>query len=145
MKVEAKLTGFEDLSRLLKQLPQKVEDKILQNATMAAAREGAKAIKAAAPSGLEQSPMSQKYGSLKKNIKAKPLKKLRREKGLRGARISTGAAFWGYFYEKGTRYQPARPYFDNAFENSASSMGEILRTKIAEGIEKMADTFKGKR
>lgn len=142
MKFEGNLQGFDQLSRVLEDLPVNVEKRILQTATTSAIREAAKEIRKAAPSSEDekQSPASQKYGKLKRNIKVMRLR--RNEKGARSARVHTGRAFWGYFLERGTRYIPANPWFAPAFERSQENIIKKLAEKLTEGIYKEVNKLK---
>ncbi len=130
--------GFEELSRKLQQLPDKVINKVVQSATTSAIREGAKEIRKSAPKGQEPSTPQKKYGykPLRKSIKVKRLKPLDRYE--RAAKIDTGDAFWATFYELGTSKQPARPFFANAFRRSEARMIAKLAEKLGLGIEKEA-------
>jgi HK97 gp10 family phage protein len=142
MKFEGKLQGFEQLSRVLEDLPVNVEKRVLQNATTSAIREAAKEIRKSAPSSEQnqQSEASKEYGKLKRNIKVMRLR--RNEKGARSARVHTGRAFWGYFLEMGTRYIPARPWFAPAFERSQENILKKLAERLKEGIYKEVNKLK---
>ena len=132
--------GFKEAEQLLKQLPQRVENRVLQNATMAGARVMRKTVKAEAPRGdkNKQSPASKQYKHLYQNIDVKPLRSLRRKKGIRGARVSTGKAFWGLFLEFGTRYITAQPWFRPAVTKARNAAVAALREKLGTGIEREA-------
>ncbi len=132
--------GFAEAEKLLKQLPQNVENRVLQAATMAGAREMRKAVKANAPKSAkgERSPSSKQYKRLSQNIKAQPLKSARK-KGKRGARVFTGNAFWGMFLEFGTRFIAARPWFRPAVSQSQKSAINKLREALGKGINREAE------
>jgi HK97 gp10 family phage protein len=131
------LKGFKELDRMLSGLPKQVENRVLQRSVTGAMRSVLKAFKAAAPRHLdEQSPASKKYGTLQKNIKVR--NKKRGGKGRRGAKITTGDAFWGYMYEKGSVHQPARPWFDPTWRMVVGQVETDLSKRLAEGIEKEA-------
>lgn len=135
LKFKAKLTGFDGLSETLRELPTRVENKVLQKSVTAAARSVRKEFQNAAPRDEEgQSPASELYGRGYRNIRVQRLK--RTEKGQKGARITTGNAFWLYFYELGTRYQPARPWFLPTFQRLQKAILSELAKRIGEGIEK---------
>ena len=142
IKMETKLSGFDEFDRFLQKMPEKTEKKILQKSVTKAMRQGQKAAKEAAPVHLdEQSPASKEFGTLKKNIKVQRIK--RTPRGQKGARLHTGDAFWGYIYETGSRYQPANPWFLPAF---TSAQHEILRTlgqELGKNIEKEAKALAG--
>lgn len=130
--------GFKEADKLLAQLPQNIEHRVLQKATKEAAKEIKKeAIKAAPRSRGKQSKASKKYKKLFKNIRI-VISKVARKKGRRGARIDTGDGFWGLFLEFGTVHMAARPWFRPAIERSKNNAIKVLKTELGKGIEKEA-------
>lgn len=143
-KFRSQLNGFEDFDKLLKNLGPRVGDKVVQSALASSIRIAQREIKKAAPRGSVRSTASKVYGSLVKNIKV--IRRLKRDlkKGEKAARVSTGDAFWALFYEFGTRYQAARPFFALAFEKASSAVLEDFKKKLKTGIEKQAIKLRGK-
>lgn len=142
IKIEAELSGFDEFDNLLKKLPERVEKRVLQKSVNKALRSSQKAFKAAAPRHTgEQSPASKEYGTGRKNIKVKKLRRVR--KGQKAARLDTGNAFWLYIYEKGSRYQPARPWFLQAFQKSREAILNVLRDELGKNIESEAKKLAG--
>ena len=138
MATQRHIKGFAEAEKLLRQLPQNVENRVLQAATMAGAREMRKAVKANAPIGTgERSPASKQYKRLSQNIKAQALKSVR-QKGRRGARVYTGNAFWGLFLEFGTRFISARPWFRPAIIQSQAAAIDKLKQALGRGVEREA-------
>lgn len=139
MNFKGKVEGFSEFDRLLKKLPQRVENNILQRATVNTLKKVMLApMKAAAPRHTaERSAASKKYGTLFANIRVNPLRNKR--KGERGASISTGRAFWGWILEKGSRYIAANPWFFPTFVNRKSTMIATLGEEIGAGIESEAE------
>lgn len=138
MTVKMELHGFKELNKALKDLPKNVENRVLQRSVTGAMRSVLKDFKAAAPVHLDaQSPASKKYGTLKKNIRVSNRK--RKQKNSRTSTVHTGDAFWGYIYEKGSRRQPARPWFLPTFSRLSESVLKVLRERLGKGIE---DEFK---
>ena len=134
--VKANITGLGELKKKFQELPLKVENQILQKATTASLMKIKPEMIEAAPAHMdEQSPASKIYGPIKKNIRVIKLKNLRR--GQKGARLDTGNAFWAFFYEKGTRHQPARPWFLPRFTALIDNVVDTVSDQITEGIEKM--------
>lgn len=133
------LDGLKELQNLLKELPGKVENKVLQAATHAAMREALPDFQRAAPKHKtgEQSEKSREYGSVLANLKV--VKKRRGNRHSRGTVISTGDAFWGSIYEEGSRYQPARPWFMPVFRKLQQQILGTLKSKLGEGIKREAD------
>lgn len=151
MDFKGKLEGFKDFDSLLKTLPARVENKVMQGAITGAARVGAKAVASAAPVGPEKSVVRKHrtsaaasawakivaYGHLRKNIKVVRSRSAKR-RGQRGAFITIGKAFWGNFLEKGSRHQAARPFFYPAFKAAYKSMIDEIAKRLGTGIEKEA-------
>ena len=135
-KTTSGMSGVEQASRMLRQLPDRVEDRVLQNAAMAGARAWAKHIRTAAPVGEPpKSKASKKYGPLKKNIKVRRSKTLRR-KHQRGASVWTAMAFWGYIQEFGSRYLPANPWFRPAAERGQKAALNAQAKNLEKGIDR---------
>lgn len=138
MKFNGTISGFDELERKLRDLPQSVENRVLQRAVTTAMKEGLVAVRQAAPVHRAfQSAASKKYGTLKKNLRVRNSKR-DRKKGQRGAFLSTGQAFWGFFSEFGTRNQPARPWFAPAFRRSSGRIIKVLGDILGAGIEREA-------
>lgn len=138
--IDTKVGGLENLEKLLKQLPNNVEKRVLQSAVTSAVREGRKEIKKSAPIGDERSPNSQRYGRLRQNLKIKRLKRV--AKNERASRVDTGRAFWALFYELGTRHQPARPFFARAFRRAEPAMIRKLSERLKIGIDREVKKLK---
>lgn len=135
MKID--FSGFKEVSMLMDELPDNLRNRVMQASATAGAREIAKAVRKAAPvSDGKQSPASQKYGKLKRNIKVKRLRFTARDEKM--ARVDTGRAFWGLFLELGTRYIPAQPWMQPAFEQSAQAAINRMREFMLSKIEKEA-------
>jgi HK97 gp10 family phage protein len=136
MKVDIKVGGLERLDRVLRQLPVRIERRVLQSAVTSAVRVGRAAIKRSAPKGRDVSSVQKKYGYGKLNKELRVIRLKRTKKNEKMARVDTGKAFWALFYEKGTRHQPARPFFAKAFEGAEGKMIQKLSERIKEGIER---------
>lgn len=133
--------GLRELDKALAKLPQNIGKRVVTNAAVGAMRTGAKLIKAAAPkhSG-EQSEMSKRYGTGKRNIKVSRVKTAK--KGLKAAQIHTGNAFWLYFYELGTIKQAPRPFFKITFQAATGLILGDFKKRLGAGIEKEAAKLK---
>lgn len=137
IKFKMELKGFNELNKSLSQLPDRVENRVLQKSVNAAMREALKDVKAAAPRDTgERSPASQEYGPLWKNLKVRKYRNTK--KNQKGARMDTGNAFWAVFYELGTARQPARPFFGPAFRKASEKVLKKLRVELGKNIEKEA-------
>lgn len=130
------LQGFEEADKALRELPEQLQKFALQDATRTAIREARKEIKAAAPRGRGVTSVQKKYGykKLKNSLRVKNLRRIKKAQA--GARVDTGTAFWAYFYEKGTRNQPARPFFQPAFERSKGRVMKKLSEVLFKNIDK---------
>lgn len=147
LEFSSKTNGFEDFDKLLSELPDRVNDRVIQNAATGAMRIGQKAVIAAAPEDLNRPPETNnsywarklRYGRLrdKRNIKVKASKRDKAE-GSRGAYITTGMAFWGYILEIGSRYISAQPWFLPAITSAKDAIFTELGKRIGKGIEKEA-------
>lgn len=135
--MKSRVSGFDEARRLLKELPIQAEKRVLQAATNAGAREWLKALKASAPVGDKPSVNSQRYGSLKKNLRVRPFRNPR--PGFKGTRVHTRDAFWGMFQEFGTKHQPARPWFRPAVEGSKTAAISAFVAAIGRGITREAE------
>lgn len=132
------VNGFGEAALLLKELPSRVENRVLQQATTKAARVIAREVRASAPKGKgEQSPSSQKYGRLSRNIGVQALRKAKR-RGQRGSRVWTKNAFWALFLEFGTKFIQPRPWFRPAVDRSKDKATEVLAEELAIGIDREA-------
>lgn len=138
MKMDFKLSGFDELAEDLKRLGPAVERKVVRRSVISAMRPARAFIKTIAPVQIDgqRSGPSKKYGHLRQNIRLIRLRRV--EKGQAAARIDTGKSFWGVMYELGTRYQPARPWFGPAFRKISDLVLKTLGSDIGKGIEDIA-------
>lgn len=142
MRFEMKLEGTRELDSLLARLPERLEKRVMQNAVSGAARVAARDIRKAAPRGEPpRSAASERYKPLHKNIRVRAIRGIKAP-GVKGARISTGDAFWGLFYELGTRFQPARPWFGPAFDGARNKALSELIVRIRKGVHKEVQKLK---
>lgn len=133
--VRIELSGFKELQTAIDKLPGNVDNRVLQAAVTGAIRQGAKEIRSSVPVGSEpRSINSQKYGSARKNIKVSRVRSAK--KSGKGAKVTTGNAFWMWFYERGSRHQPARPWFAPAFARAKGAMLAELSDRIKTGVER---------
>jgi len=151
----SRIEGVESASQVLRGLPIKIEERVLQQATSAGARRWARYIRAAAPIGPEtpnpdtkRGKQRAKYGLLKRNIRTKASKRDKR-RHQRGAYVTTGNAFWGYFREVGTRHQPPLPWFrpaaNRGYQAALTAMRDRLPVAIEKEAEKLARRFRSNR
>jgi len=129
--------GLAEAQRALKQLPEKLQGRVMIAAVRNAASLLRTEIRKAAPRGQTQSDASKRYGRLRQNVRLVRLKRV--PKGSAAFRVNTGNAFWGVFYEFGTSRQPARPWFRPAIETASDAALDRLRVRLAEGIAKEAE------
>lgn len=143
-KFDMRIDGLKELNDLLVKLPQNVENRVLQKAVNGALKVAFSDIQRKAPKHLtnEQSENSRRYGSILANLRFKVSKKAR---GFRSAKIDTGNSFWAFFYEKGSRNQPARPWFDPAFKAAAQKILTRLEELLDKGIQEEAKKLENDR
>jgi HK97 gp10 family phage protein len=138
----SRVEGLSELNKVLQQLPDTVERRVLQNAVNAGGRVILRAVKAVAPRHQgKQSAASKRYGTIVRNLRLQTLSRVR--KGMRGTRVWTKDAFWSVFFERGTKRQPARPFAEPAFEQVAGQAVQAVHDKLLEGVEKEASKLAG--
>lgn len=134
MKLQGKLEGVNEFQSLLDNLPGRVQRNVLQRAATTAMRYARPAIKKAAPVDKDdRSPLSQKHGRLRTNIRVARVRQ--RKKTERGAILNTGMAPWGYWLEKGTRYIAAQPWFLPAWTAIQGLVIKTFSTELGKGID----------
>jgi hypothetical protein len=142
MNLTINFTGFKEFEKVLKTLPDRVQNKVLQKSVTDSLRAVAvPALVAAAPVGTgRRSPSSRLYGPLSQNIKVERMRKSR-SKTRKAARAWTTKAFWGHIYELGaidkefgTVRQPPRPWFQPAAIGASSAIFDDLRARVIDGV-----------
>ena len=88
--IEVKTEGFGELNKLLTQLPNNVEKRVLQSAVTSAVRVARKEIKKSAPRGAEISSVQKKYGYKKLNKSLRVIRLKRVDNNEKAARVDTG-------------------------------------------------------
>lgn len=154
--MSTKIAGFDKLFSLIdevKELPEKVQKKVLKGAAMDVARQVRKTARKNAP---------EKSGVLKAHIVAVPSRSknkgvirvavlVRRSKNITkkfkdalkaGKKIRTNKAqtktdgYYAYFVERGTKYQEAQNFLQNALNAVEPKMHEIAEEYIDEFLRK---------
>lgn len=137
-KFSAELAGLPELKRLLDELPEKVQRKVMRGAVSAGATVVVKEARRSAPrSKGERSPASLRYGQLHKNIRKKYLSRRSRKNGAT-YRVDVGSSFWGAFEEFGSSHQAPDPFFGPAFDRSKGRAQERMAEMVGKGIEREA-------
>jgi len=133
------VSGFNEVAKILKELPRAAESRVLQASTQAGARALAKEVKANAPRHTgKRSQASKQYGTLFRNIKVQPLRWARRRRNIRGSRVYTGNAFWGVFLELGTRFITAKPWFRPAISTGSDAALNAIKSALGRGVDREA-------
>lgn len=145
-----RLEGAKELQDLLLRLPARVQKNAVNQAMRAGGAIVRDAAKADAPVGKRKGRkrfyVSRKtgkrvqandYGALKKNIRVQKVR------GTDGRYVVTdGSAFWGMFYEFGTKRQPPRPFLRPAFDRvREKALATVIRTigpRIENEIRKLS-------
>lgn len=125
---EIKIEGLKELDNRLKNLPFKVQKKVLN----AAVRSGATIIKKEAK---QRVPV--RSGFLKKNILVRKKKKQPIDKPIYQVGCSN-KAWYGRIIEFGSRMVAARPWLRPAFDVSKQKVLDQIRKKLKIGIEREA-------
>jgi HK97 gp10 family phage protein len=134
--IELKLTGAPELATKLREMPVKLERQALQDATIAAMQEALPDMREAVPQDeFERSPASQKYGTTRQNLRVVKITSPGRNS--KGARIDTGNAFWQWYYNFGSRHQPARPWFAQRFMAIAQKVLDRFTADVGKAIEEL--------
>jgi HK97 gp10 family phage protein len=140
---KSQVYGLSEINEVLKQLPPRIADRLLQNATQAGARVVLKEIKSRAPRHEGRaSPASARYGTIVENLAVKQLSVLKGTTA-RGSRVTTGDAFWAVFYELGTARQPARPFMRPGFDAAGSDAVNAIAGSLYVGVEREATKLAG--
>ncbi len=135
------------LERKLRDLPRRVERKIVNGATRKGANVIAREMRKRAPvraasgnPGIDlkfagEGEFPRGPGFLKKNIRARKVKD-RRNNGATYRVGPRGYAFYGLILEGGSRYITARPWMRPAFDAKANEAAEAVIDAFWDGIEK---------
>jgi len=135
--VKSQVIGLSEANEILKQLPGRVQKRVLQNAVNAGLRVVLKATKDVAPKHEgPQSAKSKRYGTIRENLKLQTYTRL--PETARGGRVTTGDAFWAVFYEFGTAHQPARPFMRPASDNAQGEATAAFAGGLIVGVEREA-------
>ena len=134
----SRVKGLKEARWALKQLPEKVERRVLRSATRSGGAVLRRAVRSAAPIGEEPSEASAKYGRLRENIRLIRLKR-NIPKGSAIYRVDTGKAFWGYLLERGTRWITAQPWFRPAVAASWPRAVNTIKERLAQGVAREAE------
>jgi HK97 gp10 family phage protein len=156
MRTSIKLEGLDELIKGIRDFDTKARFRIVRNASRAGANVVKRALKAAAPKGKERSTASDKYGSLKSNIKSSQAARTPYYK------VHTNDAFWGAFLDTGTgRYNVApgprakgpaarthiRPlfWFTRTVEGLRTRVSTAMINNARTSIQREFDKIKGAR
>jgi HK97 gp10 family phage protein len=141
MDVKVSIHGAREIEKVLQMLPDRVAKKVIEGAV----RQGANVIRAEArrrapvraEPGVKK--RSKSRGTLPGFLKASiSVKKIKQSPALVHLAVSVGRAFWGMFYEFGTRHQPARPFMRPAFDSAGGRALQKIGEWLGKGIDKEA-------
>jgi HK97 gp10 family phage protein len=139
MDAKIRLTGVKELNAALRQLPQRMQDRVYNAAVAAGARDFRNAVKQATPVGAEDP--HPKYGRGRDNIRM--TRDRERPKGAPRYIVHIGRAFWLMFYEFGTSRQPQRAFFRPAFDAGAERALRKMTDALARGLAREAKKLAG--
>jgi HK97 gp10 family phage protein len=124
------LQGGAALERALKQLPKKLEKRVVENALTAGGRVVAKKVAENAP---------EDTGALADSVVVRrKAPKRRREPGLVFLGFQPPVSRRAHLTEYGTRYQKAQPFIRPAIDSEARAFFQKVGARIAKGLEREA-------
>ena len=143
--IHTEVKGMRELRRLLLQLPERSQKKVLR----AAARKGALILKNAAKANAPTGGYSgralltfRKGGVQARAIKLRDEIKITLRRGSTPQdvhfAVHSGKAYWGMFLEFGTWKQPATPWLRPALDEKGSAAVRAVGDALGKGIEKEA-------
>lgn len=138
------LKGFDQVKHRLEAIGEEMATKAGQSAIREAAKTLAAEVKARVPYDEEdrRSPMSERYGHLRDNIRIRKGKPRRAHSV--SALVTIGNAFWGRFLEFGTIKMLARPFFRPAFAASQDKITKELASNLGKALDRIAKRLGGK-
>lgn len=128
------IKGVEQVTKVLRTLPDRVQDKVSLAAIRAGARIVAREAIDYAPSGTE--PAHPKYGRLRDNIGVRTLRD--KDRNNKKVAVHTGRAYWAMFLEFGTRFMAARPFMRPALYHSLTAVYHEIGRVLGKGVEREA-------
>lgn len=129
------IEGGRELDAMLGNLGTSVATKIGVDAVRASSEALQEAWQRAAP--YDPNPKRDRtYGHLRENIKVR--RQGTTNPNVVAFQVTTGDAFWAYFYEFGTAKQPARPIFRGVVEGMRDQLVTIQADTLRKGIEAAA-------
>lgn len=142
------VAGAAEMAKVLRLLPDRVADKALAGAVLAAANVVKKEMRTRAPVrsvGGEKKMKSKTRapGHLAKHIIARRDKKTNKSSVSYQVGLSP-SAFYGMFLEFGTRYISARPFMRPAFDVAAKPAVDKMGERLGKNIEREATKLAGK-
>jgi HK97 gp10 family phage protein len=149
MSVTVQIKGAAELDRVLRQLPVEIARKELTGAVMEGANIVRRAVQDAAPVRVDPTPKAigkggkgRLPGYLRANIRRGVVRA-----GTASVTIAvgTGAAFYGFMLEFGTRFMAARPWFRPAWEASREAALAKIGLALGKRVERAAERLAGLR
>lgn len=141
MAAQSPISGSKELERVLRKLPGRLAERVLNSAARAGANVIRKEARARAPRGSDPpSTASEKFGPLHKSIRVARVKKTGFSVEMA---IHNGKAFWGGFLEWGTKDIAARPWMSPAFDTTVRPALAKIGQRLDTGIEKIAKELAG--
>lgn len=129
------IKGGRELDAMLGNLGTEVATKIGVDAVRASSVALQEAWQRAAP--YDPNPKRDRaYGHLRENIKVR--RQGTTNPNVVAFQVTTGDAFWAFFYEFGTAKQPARPIFRGVVESMRDQLVSIQAETLRKGIEAAA-------
>ena len=134
------MKGWKELNQVLKDLPQEIRKKVIDKSMRKGGEFLRDKIREKAPVGT----LEVRKNNIRTN-KNKVLKFIKLvneinvvsggvENNLRLFRITTGKAYWGMFYEFGTKKQQKRPFMRPVFDENKEQVTRITFEELTKGV-----------
>jgi len=145
------LTGGDELARVLRQLPNEISEKVIQQSLQAGASYMKDEARVSAPYG---SGSHERFATLVHTkhgdyMHLHHLRDMIKTKVLIATKISceiivtVGKGFWGMFDEFGSEHQSARPWLRPVFDRTKTQVIDIVGRQIGLSIENAAKKLAG--
>jgi HK97 gp10 family phage protein len=146
-----KITGGDELAKVLRQLPEEISEKVIKQSLQAGATYLKDEMRAAAPYGTGSKErfatlVHTKHGDY---MHLHHLRDMIKTRVMIATNISceiivtVGKGFWGMFDEFGSSHQSARPWFRPVFDRTKTQVVDIVGRQIGLSIEKAAKKLSG--
>lgn len=143
-KASVTFKGFDELLRVLEQLPKEMKENVYEDALRAGSEILYRRLIEVAPVHKgPQSKASRTYGSIMENLRRFKLK-FNVPKNSVIFRVSVGDAFWGGFLDRGTHSIPATAWYRRAVKATRVKIRKTIEERLKAGLQASFDKLKRK-